>query len=285
MTYRAGKDKVVADVLSRKAEDLKTLKDKKQDQHTLHLLKQYDGYFVFAGDKPDETDLALLDDGEALPPLSELKLLDELLTANREDESLSVYQSKATTEPDSRFELNQRLLTYQGQLVVPETGNLRTSVRCEAYSRLATAHPGRNKTCGVLQGKYWWPGMMADIDRYVNNCWTCRSFKVPRDKTPGKLHPIPLAKDCRAWQSICVDFKSMPLDKLGFNNVLVMVDRFSKMVWTCPCKDTTTARDMAFLYYQGPFRVFGPPKEVISDNGPQFISDFIQELSSIWGTE
>lgn len=42
---------------------------------------------------------------------------------------------------------------------------------------------------------------------------------------------------------------------------------------------------MAFLYYQGPFRVFGPPKEVISDNGPQFISDFIQELSSIWGTE
>ncbi|KAA8631075.1 hypothetical protein SMACR_09594 [Sordaria macrospora] len=103
MTYRPGKDNVAADALSRKLEDLKTVKNKKEDQFTLRMLKPADdGFFTFAGDKPTEPE-------EREPPpnseggneavgieIAELEvshdLTEELIQANRSAESLSIYR-------------------------------------------------------------------------------------------------------------------------------------------------------------------------------------------------
>ncbi|KHE78857.1 hypothetical protein GE21DRAFT_1181077, partial [Neurospora crassa] len=58
-----------------------------------------------------------------------------------------------------------------------------------------------------------------DVNRYVSNYWECKSSKYLRDKTLGKFHLIP---------SIIVNFKSIPINKRGYNNILVIVDRFIK---------------------------------------------------------
>jgi len=39
------------------------------------------------------------------------------------------------------------------------------------------------------------------------------------------------------------------------------------------------------MYYEGPYRIYGLPQEVISDRGPQFRADFTDELSRILGIE
>ena len=51
-------------------------------------------------------------------------------------------------------------------------------------------------------------------------------MKVLRDKTPNLLQllPVPL----RVWLSLVIDFKSIPKDRKGFNNALVIINRLSK---------------------------------------------------------
>jgi hypothetical protein len=133
----------------------------------------------------------------------------------------------------------------------------------------------------MILGQYWWPRAAGDIDRYVSNCQMCLSSKKPRDKTPGLLHPIP--PPLQSWKSLVIDFKKMPTDQKGYNNLLVIIDRLSKAPWCILCKDTATAKDAARMYYKGPFRAYFLPEEIISDCGPQFVANFMDELTKILG--
>jgi transposase InsO family protein len=80
-----------------------------------------------------------------------------------------------------------------------------------------------------------------------------------------------------------VDFKKMPKAKTGHDNAFVIIDRLGKIVWTTPCFETATATDAARMYYEGPFRILGLPDTVVSDRGPQFVSDFQDEMNKILG--
>ena len=60
----------------------------------------------------------------------------------------------------------------------------------------------------------------------------------------------------------------MPKDKKGYNNVLVIVDRFSKLLWYIFCKDIIIGKKAVILYYKGPYRIIDLLKEVISNRGP-----------------
>jgi hypothetical protein len=99
--------------------------------------------------------------------------------------------------------------------------------------------------------------MAKDVKQFVRNCHACRRAHIPRDKTPGLLHPLPIPD--YPWQHITMDFKSMPKDKTGYNNVYVVIDRLSKQSISIPCLKETTAEDMARIYIDRIYRYFGPP--------------------------
>jgi len=71
-----------------------------------------------------------------------------------------------------------------------------------------------------------------------------------------------------------MDFKSMPKDKAGYDEVFVVIDRLSKQAISIPCYKTVTAEDMAQLYITYVYRYYGPPESIVSDRGPQFVSQF-----------
>jgi len=234
-------------------------------------------------DDGDAANIMTLDEDVAPPPGSGFQLTDELLAANRAAPELEEWRQRALNGDSDFSLLGDRLLLHSGRLVVPATDQLRTRVIQEAHARLTTAHPGRSKTKKLIASRYWWPRMSSDIEVFVENCMPCHSSKYPRDKTPGLLQPIPPPQ--RPWQCLVVDFNELPPDKYGFDNALVMIDRLSKASWVVPCKRTSTARDAARMYYEGPYRIYGLPKEIISDRGPQFQADFTDELSKILGIE
>ena len=67
--------------------------------------------------------------------------------------------------------------------------------------------------------------------------------------------------------------------------ILVMIDSYSKKIWTSMMNsDTTTLRTLAVLY--GWFcEENGFPTTLVSDNGPQFTADMFKEKMVRWGVK
>lgn len=326
ISYRPGSENVVADAMTREADDIRSQKDRREEYRTIRIFKHEGGpsdvpdvedgrpshtkpVDVFSLDICDELDTTLIcelfdlepdalvdllalegvagtyDEGAVAPPAHEWtgpELVNTLMRTNREHPSLEAYREKARRGLADFGLQDGQYVTYQGRLIVPEYDDLRTKVIRDIHGTQITAHPGKHKTKELVQDRYWWPNLSGDVARYVSNCW-CRSAKFPRDKTPGLLHPLPIPQ--RPWQHLVVDFKVMPKDKSGCDNLLVMIDRLSKTSWCVPCTRTATAVDAARMYYEGPFRVFGLPESIVSDQGGPFISFFMKEICRVLGID
>jgi transposase InsO family protein len=64
----------------------------------------------------------------------------------------------------------------------------------------------------------------------------------------------------------------------GYNSILVIVDRYSKMAHFIPCSEESSAEDVANLLISNVFRLHGLPDEIVTDRGPQFVARFWAQL-------
>ena len=70
----------------------------------------------------------------------------------------------------------------------------------------------------------------------------------------------------------------------GFNAILVVVDRLTKMVHYIPAReDEASSEKVARLYFDNNFRLHGLPDSIISDRGTQFTSVFSWTLCKLVG--
>ena len=65
-----------------------------------------------------------------------------------------------------------------------------------------------------------------------------------------------------------MDFKLFLKDKYSYNMAFVVVNRLSKQAISLPCFKTTTVKDMARMYVNNIYRIYGAPKLIISNCGP-----------------
>ncbi|MGH0053543.1 MAG: DDE-type integrase/transposase/recombinase [Sphaerochaetaceae bacterium] len=70
----------------------------------------------------------------------------------------------------------------------------------------------------------------------------------------------------------------------GNRYILVITDRFSKLVQTVPLKRITAA-EIAKAFVNNWVFVYGPPKKLLSDNGTQFTSRTFQSICNILGIQ
>ena len=95
---------------------------------------------------------------------------------------------------------------------------------------------------------YYWPQMRDDVVEYTKTCLTCQQDKILRQKTPGLLEPLLVPS--RPWESVSLDFIAN-LPKTGeFENILVIVDRFSKYATFIPVPKHCPAEETARLFFR-----------------------------------
>jgi hypothetical protein len=80
-----------------------------------------------------------------------------------------------------------------------------------------------------------------------------------------------------------MDFYELPLDRNGYNTILILVDRFGKHTVSIPCNKTIDAKETACLYMKYAYRTYRPLQTIVSNRRLQFISTFWNEFTSILG--
>ena len=72
----------------------------------------------------------------------------------------------------------------------------------------------------------------------------------------------------KLWMHISADFiTKLPLVQ-GYDSILVVVDRLTKMVYFIPTTEKISAEELARLFRDNMWKLHGLPESIISDRGP-----------------
>ena len=149
----------------------------------------------------------------------------------------------------------------QHQMAVP--AGMVNSVLSWCHDTMEAGHPGKHKMYAKVRSLFWWPTWREDVDHYIATCLKCQVNK-PRNRPLGKLHPLESPDGC--FQSWSMDFISgLPETEKGYTAVLVMVDRFSKLVHLQPTTTECSAEEAAAIIQSSIYRLHGQPLSFVSN--------------------
>jgi hypothetical protein len=147
-------------------------------------------------------------------------------------------------------------------------------------------HFGEHRTAAVIMRHYWWPHVRRDILEYVKSCDVCQRMKVSRHKPYGKLESLPIPKG--PWQDISMDFiVGLPPslhNGIACDSILVIVDRYSKMVILTPCVNTIDAPGLGQIVLEKVVVKYGAPRSIVSDRGSLFTSTWFGTMCEYLAT-
>lgn len=151
----------------------------------------------------------------------------------------------------------EKCLFVGHRIVIPEC------FRNAILSELHQGHPGIARMKLLARSKVYWPSIDKNIEDVVRSCDNCATIAKSPIKCSLQAWPTPNAP----WKRIHIDFAG-PVD--GFN-YLVVVDAFSNWPEVFKMTSTTTAKTIDRL--EEAFSRHGLVDTIVSDNGPQFVSD------------
>ena len=173
------------------------------------------------------------------------------------------------------------LVRCNGAAYVPQEPTIRKEIlRVNHDDPWQGGHFGMNRTIEVIQRFYFWPTLKQDVREYIATCDICQRMKVPRHKPHGLLAPLPRPEG--PWEDISMDFiVGLPPSlhmRTACDAILVVVDRFSKMVRYIPCRGDITAEGLASALIENIFSKYGAPKSIVSDRGTTFTAKYWSTL-------
>lgn len=164
------------------------------------------------------------------------------------------------------------ILLARDVVYVPAYETLKVRVLQQAHDSVQTGHPGQHKTLELVRRNFYWPGMRRFINEYIASCEPCQRNKAGHHKPYGKLATLPVPEG--PWRSISMDHIIDLPRAGGYNAILVVVCRLTKMAHFIKAKTSDTSRDLAGQFLEHVFRPHGVPNDIVSDRGTTFTSQW-----------
>ena len=204
--------------------------------------------------------------------------LEEIRTATKDDAVLHTVMQRVLTstwhEPSSleqpfylvrdQLTVVDGVLLFAARFVIPE--GLRHSVLALAHE----GHPGQDAFQDSLRQRVWWPGLTKDASLFLERCSVCwrRRNNGPQELLPTEIVGV--------WEKVAVDIVT-----IEGRSLLSMIDYGSRFPILRPLLSTTSSAIIDEL--EDIFTTFGLPSTLVSDNGPQFVSEHMSTFLSRLG--
>ncbi len=164
------------------------------------------------------------------------------------------------------------------QILVPKI--LTNTVLKICHDSPIAGHRGVNSTIRRISSRFTWPGMLHDIRQYVKSCNICQ-------KITNTLPPIPIQE---------MDISNKPFDKVAIDiigpltmstaksrYVLTYIDLMSRWPEAIPLSNISSSEVANALFLI--FSRLGLPKEILSDNAQQLVSNSMNEVMTMMGID
>lgn len=142
-----------------------------------------------------------------------------------------------------------------------------------------SGHAGVNRMLNNIKRHYFWPGLSNDVKQFVKNCQQCQYHKHSNKHIRQPLTITSTAHS--SFEKISLDIMG-PLDVDDYNNkyVLTLQCDLTKFVeaYPLPSKDTVT---VAQSFTNNFLLRYGIPKEILTDQGTEFMSSVMSEICSL----
>lgn len=156
------------------------------------------------------------------------------------------------------------IILKDSRVVIPK------SLRASILSVLHEEHMGICKTKSLARSYVWWPNIDKDIEALINSCFACQSNRNEPAKVVNHSWEYPKGP----WQRLHIDFAG-PINGI---NYFIVVDAFSKWPEVITMNNTTSGNCIKAL--RSLFARHGLPFVLVSDNGPQFVSEEFESFLS-----
>jgi len=109
----------------------------------------------------------------------------------------------------------------------------------------------------------------------------CQRNKNQTKAPAGKLMPNTVLE--KLWTHISADFIMKLLLAQGYNSILVVCDRITKMMHFVPTTERTSAEGVARLFWDNVWKLHSLLESIIMDRGAQFVIEMMKELNHMLG--
>lgn len=185
-----------------------------------------------------------------------------------------------------RLEKQKRIMTFDGQKIYIVKGILKREIpkpkdrQDIIIKEHLLGHFGTQTVYSQMCGKYYWKKMLDDVSKIVKNCEIC----IRHDNKGMKEHKSLSLPITNINDRIGIDLVfGLPISTKGYSGIMVITEYLTKFPEAYPIK-SKNSQEIAknILNY---ISKYGPPKEILTDQGKEFTNKLIQELCKLNGIE
>jgi hypothetical protein len=179
------------------------------------------------------------------------------------------------------YMIQEGLLFKANQLCIPKC-SMRENLLKEKHNGGLARHFGHEKTFTKLNKSYFWPGMGADVKRFMDRCKIFQHSKGKRQNA-GFYQPLPILE--KSWDAVSMEFiLGLSRTQGWLDSIFVVVDIFSKMAHFIPCQKTSDATHIVNLFFKEVIRLHSLPRRIVSVQDTKFVGHFWRNLWKNIGT-
>ena len=149
------------------------------------------------------------------------------------------------------------------------------------HDHVTAGHLGFQKTYKKVRDRFFWEGMYTDVKSYINNCASCHRVKTPPVRRRAAHNKVTTVHAPLERVQIDIIGPITPRTYSGMSVILVITDEFTKFSEAIVLENQQ-ARTVAEALVTNFFCKFGVPKCIHSDQGRNFLSSLMKEISAVY---